>query len=152
MPELPVTPADEAVMVHEEHVELRTNLDELDHALNCLRLESGAGGDLSGAPLVRSMIRRFRAFLPLHFQHEEKSLLERVSAVSPELKDLTFQLKEEHRFLADLFEAFAETASKLNSTGDVSAEVSRTKLLGEAFTNRFLLHMSTEETELAGFL
>ncbi|HUK29914.1 MAG TPA: hemerythrin domain-containing protein, partial [Candidatus Acidoferrum sp.] len=76
-----VMPADEAEMVHEEHMELRTNLYELDEALSRLRFDSETRGELRGASELATMVRRFQAFLPLHFQHEEKSLLDNVSAV-----------------------------------------------------------------------
>jgi hemerythrin-like domain-containing protein len=147
-----VVPAEDAEMIHEEHVELRTNLGELDQALDRLHSNSGYLCDLSGASEVWSMIRRFQAFLPLHFQHEEKGMLERVSVVSPELMELTLQLKNEHQYLADLFAAFAESVSGLKWSGDLTAQITRTKLLGNAFTNHLLRHMATEETELAGFL
>lgn len=147
-----VVPADEAEMVHEEHVELRTNLAELDDALDHLRLDSGTRGELSGASEVGTMVRRFEAFLPLHFQHEEKSLLDNVSAVSPELMELTGQLRREHQYLAYLFSAFAETARSLIGSDDVASEIARIKLLGESFTEQLRRHMSVEETELAGFL
>ncbi len=147
-----VMPADEAEMVHEEHIELRTNLAELDEAISRLRFDSEAGGELKGASEIGTMVRRFQAFLPLHFQHEEKSLLDNVSAVSPELMDLTKQLRREHQYLAYLFDAFAETARNLIGSHDLASEVAHIKLLGEAFTEQFRRHMSTEETELAGFL
>jgi hemerythrin-like domain-containing protein len=147
-----VVPAEDAEMVHEEHVELRTNLGELDRALNHLGSGSMARADLPGAPEVWSMVRRFQAFLPLHFQHEEEGMLDRISKISPELKELTTQLRQEHRNLADLFAAFVDALIHLKGTNDFTAEVTRTKLLGGAFTDQMLRHIGTEETELAGFL
>jgi hemerythrin-like domain-containing protein len=147
-----VVPAEDAEMIHEEHVELRTSLGELDQALDHLYCNSGSPFDVSGAPELLSIVRRFQAFLPLHFQHEENGILERVSTVSTELMELTLQLKKEHQYLAGLFEVFAEVASGLKETDDVTAQVTRTRLLGGAFTNQMLRHISTEETELAGFL
>jgi hemerythrin-like domain-containing protein len=147
-----VLPADEAEMVHEEHVELRANLEELDRALSRLRFDSETHGELRGASELGTMVRRFQAFLPLHFQHEEKSVLDSVSAVSSELMELTAQFKREHQYLSYLFEAFTEAASNLVGADDLTSEVARIKLLGEAFTEQFRRHMSVEETELAGFL
>jgi hemerythrin-like domain-containing protein len=147
-----VVPAEDAEMIHEEHVELRTNLGELDDAIRRLGCNPEIRADLTGAPKVWSMVRRFQAFLPLHFQHEEKGMLDRVAEVSPELTELTAQLKQEHQNLAELFEQFADAVNHLNAADDVNAEVSRAKLLGEAFTNQMFQHIATEETELAGFL
>ncbi len=147
-----VVPAEDAEMIHEEHVELRTNLGELDDAIRRLGCNPEIRADLKGPPKVWSMVRRFQAFLPLHFQHEEKGMLDRVAQVSPELTELTAQLKQEHRSLAELFELFAEAVNHLNAADDVIAEVSRAKVLGENFTNQMFQHIATEETELAGFL
>jgi hemerythrin-like domain-containing protein len=147
-----VVPAEDAEMVHEEHVELRTNLGELDRALNHLGSSSATRTNLDGAPELWSMVRRFQAFLPLHFQHEEEGMLDRISKISPELNELTTQLKQEHRNLSDLFTVFVDALTHLNGTSDFTAEVSRTKLLGGAFTDQMLRHIGTEETELAGFL
>jgi hemerythrin-like domain-containing protein len=147
-----VLPADEAEMVHEEHVELRTNLSELDDALNRLRFDSETRGELMGASEIGTMVRRFQAFLPLHFQHEEESLLDNVSAVSPELMELTEQLRREHQYLAYLFSEVAETARNFYGSEGVESQVARVKFLGAAFTDQFRRHMSVEETELAGFL
>ncbi len=147
-----VVAAENAEMVHGEHVELRANLGELDQALNRLRFDLGNRGTMSGASEVWSMVRRFQVLLPLHFQNEEKGLHERVSVVSPELMELTLQFRLEHQNLAGLFAAFAEAANNLKRTDDVTAEITRTKLLGDAFTNQMFRHIATEETELAGFL
>ncbi len=147
-----VVPAEDAEMIHEEHIELRTNLGELNLALNRLRFNSEIPGNLKGLNELMSMVRRFQAFLPLHFAHEEKGLLDRVSAVSPELMELTLQLRKEHQYLADLFEAFVEAAGDLNKATDVITQATRIQLLGGAFTDQMLRHISTEETELAGFL
>ena len=147
-----VVPAEDAKMIHEEHVELRASLGELDRALNRLASDSKIPTGLNGVPDIWAMVRRFQTFLPLHFQHEEEGMLDRVSGVSPELKELTAQLTQEHRYLAELFDVFTEAASNLLETKDTAAGITRAKLLGGAFTNQMLRHISTEETELAGFL
>jgi len=145
-------PTEAAEKVHEEHAELRCNLEELDRALNRLHCDLGLPGDLSGVSEVRSVIRRFQAFLPLHFRRQEKSLLEKVSDVTPELMELTRQLKQEHQYLTDFFAAFADSAKDLEQSDDVPGGISRAKLLGGAFTNQFRRDIRVEENELAGFL
>jgi hemerythrin-like domain-containing protein len=145
-------PTVETDKTRDEHSELRNSLRELDEALEHMRCTSGCVCDLSGASEVQSMIQHFKKLLPAHFRHEEKGLHKKVAVVSPELEELTYQLKMEHVFLANLFAVFAESADTLKWSADVPDKIARTKLLGGAFTNQLLQHMATEEIELAGFL
>ena len=142
-------PTVETDKTQDEHSELRNSLRELDEALAHMRCSSGCVRDLSGASEVQLMIQHFKKLLPAHFSHEEKGLHKKVAVVSPELKELTYQLKIEHVFLDNLFAVFAESADTLKWTADVTDKIARAKLLGGAFTNQLLQHMSMEETELA---
>jgi hemerythrin-like domain-containing protein len=145
-------PTVETDKTQDEHAELRSHLRELDQALHRLHTTSECLCDLNGASEVWSMVVCFKKILPAHFQHEEKGLHKKVAVVSPELMELTFQLKKEHQNLDNLFAVFAESADTLKWTADVTDKVARTKLLGGAFADKLLQHMATEETELAGFL
>jgi hemerythrin-like domain-containing protein len=147
-----VVPAEDLEMIHEEHVELHANLRDLDEALRHLGDDSKSNAHSCDAPGLASMVRRFQVFLPLHFQHEEKGMLDRVSEVSPELMELTTELKQEHRFLTILFDTFAKAVSDMKEVDESPAEYARIKLLGVAFTDQMTRHIGTEETELAGFL
>ncbi len=142
----------EASLIHGEHVELRRNLAELDRSLDRLRCDSEQPDNMLGSAEVMFLARHFAEYLPTHFDREEEGLLDKVSVVSEELMELATELKQEHKSLRVLLTAFVDAANSLHESEDVIADVTRTKLLGRAFSSQFARHIATEEIELAGFL
>jgi hemerythrin-like domain-containing protein len=142
----------EAGRIHHEHVELRNNLAALDQSLDRLRCDSEQPDNMLGAAEVIFLARQFGAYIPSHFEREEEILLDKVATVSDELMELAAELKQEHCSLRVLLKTFVDAADGLHDSDDVIADVTRTKLLGRAFTSQFTRHISSEETELAGFL
>lgn len=142
----------EAEMIHSDHSLLRRELTGLRQALNHLNTSADPFVNLATTKQVVAYARHLAGYLPGHFQREEKSLLQTVADVSPELRRFAAQMQREHADLSVSLHAFLETAEQLGQDLPGEAAVPRVQEAGAALVRDLERHVALEEKELEGFL
>jgi len=138
--------------IHGEHTHLLSDLNRLTAALNRLDCYSEAFADLSSVDEVRTLIKRLCDSLPEHFDREEETVLQPVTEVSPELRELVGDLKKEHEDLRAGLATLSLALAELDSADDLYDAIWYIKELGTDFIHKLGRHVAVEEHELAGFL
>ena len=138
----------ETASIHREHAELKEQLDQLDIALEKIMCYSEVLTNLSMANQVMSRGKWIAEWLPKHYDHEETTVLQTISKMSPELASFARAMKRQHNQLRVRLEHFHEHISHLEQTRHVADAVAELKQEGKDLTRMLRLHMAVEEKKL----
>lgn len=138
-----------AEQIHREHETIEQTLVDLE--MNLERMTAHPENPEPGEMVGRSG-RTLAKVLPPHCKREEEELHEVVADISPQLKEFTRVMKQQHQALmARLDEFVAVLQTYERNTG---APGGRDLLIqeGKSLVRDIRRHVATEETELSGFL
>lgn len=138
--------------VRDEHLSLLEASGQLDRSLDRLGCYSEVYFNLGAADEVRYSGRQLIEQLPRHCRHEETSLLNRVSDVSPELTEFCRQMKAEHVALLERLADLRAALEDFDKAEDLCEAVTHLKQEGKELTHYLRCHVAREEEELSGFL
>ena len=139
----------ETLSIHQEHEELLAQLKRLDEALDQIVCYSEIFTDLATANQLVSEGRWVAEWLPKHYAHEEKTVLETIAQMSPELESFAREMKRQHNEIRFRLERFREHLEHLSENRDLEAAVLELKADGKDLTRLMRLHMAVEEKKFA---
>ena len=142
----------ESKTVHNEHQALMEDLNELDFALDGLECYSEVFASFATASQVLACGTRVAQLLPEHFGHEEKTLLDGVARISPDLAEFAGEMKAQHGQLRARLADFCLALEHLRAGDDPAESLYEVKERGKAFTTEMRTHVELEEQRLKGFL
>ena len=133
---------------HQQHEALMESLARLDSALAGLICYSEVFADLATVQDVYESGRELAHFMPRHFEHEERAVLEPATSLRPELLPFSTEMKRQHQALRAQLETFCSVMEQLEDTEDLEQCICTLKQKGQEFTHQFAVHMGTEERHL----
>lgn len=142
----------ESQHVHADHTLMLRELRALDLALDRLECRSEVFANLATAKEVQFLGKALAAELPDHFQREERTLLNTVAKVSPQLEQFAHEMCRQHEDLRIRLDSFCSALEQLETAQDLDMAIGGLKKAGKALTTELGRHIALEEEELAGFL
>jgi hypothetical protein len=139
----------ETVNIHREHEELVKQLDQLDAALDQIVCYSEIFTDLAASNQAISRGMWLAEWLPKHYAHEETTVLETITRMSPELASFAREMKRQHSEMRLRLENFQEHLAHLSENRDLESAVQQLKQEGSYLTRMMRLHLATEEKKFA---
>jgi hemerythrin-like domain-containing protein len=142
----------ESEKVQHQHYILKEELHALELALEHLTANLNHPANLIAAKQIQMYARQLADELPLHFQHEEHTILTTVAEISPELDFFAREMKHQHEDLRVSLASFCAAIDALGTSDDLPATVETVRAEGKAFVHQLKEHIAIEERELSGFL